>query len=111
MYPQIKNLFVILFILCFWVGCTQVKQVVTDVKEGIKESFKGEKEDTQKAPAEAKETKPQKEPESTDTGTTKEVSSPPAKAKTKETKAAPAPSKKGTQKTTQPSTGDAFGPK
>ncbi len=46
MYLQIKKLFIILFILFFGVGCTQVKQVVTDVKGAIT----GEKESTPKAP-------------------------------------------------------------
>ena len=82
MYLQIKKLLIILFILCFWVGCTQVKQVVKDVKGAIT----GEKEDTQKAPAEGK-----------------------------ETKTTPSSGRKGTQKTTQPTTqppaGEVFGPR
>jgi hypothetical protein len=92
---QLKNLFIILFILCFWIGCTQVKQIVTDVKESIT----GEKKDASKAP------------KATDTGTTKEDPSPPAKAKIKETKTTPPPAKKGTPKTTQPPAEEVFGPK
>ena len=78
MYLQIKKLFIILFILCFWVGCTQVKHIVKDVKGAIT----GGKGDTQKAPAEEK-----------------------------ETKTTPASGRKGTQKTTQPPAGDVFGPR
>lgn len=94
MYLHIKKLFIILFILCFWVGCTQVKHIVTDVKGAIT----GEKEGAQKAPVAA------------DKETPKESSSPPAKTKPKDTKTTP-PSKKGTQKKTEPSSEDVFGPK
>jgi hypothetical protein len=96
---QIKKLFIILLILCFWVGCTQVKQIVTDVKKGVTESIRGEKESTPKAPQAA------------DTGTTKEDSSPPAKTKPKDTKTTTPPAKKTTPKTTQPPAEEVFGPK
>jgi hypothetical protein len=91
---RIKKLIIVLSIPCFWVGCTQVKHIVTDVKGVVT----GEKKDAPKAP------------KATDTGTTKEESSPPAKSKTIETKTAP-PSKKGTPKTTQPPAEEVFGPK
>ena len=111
MYPQIRNLFILLSLLCFWVGCTQVKQIVTDVKEGFTESFKSGKETTPAPPPEAKETKPQPESGSTDKGTATEVSPPPAKSKTTDTKTVPAPSKKGSSKKTPSPAGDVFGPK
>ena len=70
MYPQIKNLFIILCILCFLAGCTQVKHIVGDVKE----VFSGEKEDTPKAPAESTDTKTA--PASTKKGTKKTTQPP-----------------------------------
>jgi len=112
MFPKVKKLIILLFLFCFWTGCTQVKQVVTDVKEGVTGVLKKDKKDTQKAPAEKKEPEPAKEPESTDTGTTtggKEESSPAAKAKKKETKTTTPASKKGT--TTSTPSGEVFGPK
>jgi hypothetical protein len=111
---KIKKLFMILFILCFGTGCTQVKQIVTDVKEGIKEGITGKKEEPPKPAPETKEAKPIKEPEAADAGTTKEVkedTQPPAKAKPKETKAPPSSSKKPPPKTTPPPVGEVFGPK
>jgi hypothetical protein len=93
MVPQIINLFILFSLLCFSVGCVQVKHVVSDVKEAIV----GEKEPPPKAPAESKETKaPPKAPP----------------AETKETKNPPASSKKAPPKKTQPPpTGEVFGPK
>jgi hypothetical protein len=93
MVSRIKKLFIILSLLCFLVGCAQVKHVVSDVKEAIV----GEKKDPPKAPAESKEAK---------------TTPPPASSK-KETKTTPTPasSKKETQKTTPPPAGEVFGPK
>jgi Sec-independent protein translocase protein TatA len=72
MYLQIKKLFIVLLILCFWVGCTQVKHIVTDVKEAVT----GPKEDTQKATTEEKETKKTTSPSKK--GTRKTTTQPPA---------------------------------
>lgn len=112
MFPKIKKLIILLTVLFFWTGCTQVKQVVTDVKEGVSGVLKKDKKDTQKAPAEKKEPEPAKEPETADKGTTtgsKEDSSSPAKAKKKETKTTTPAGKKGSTSTTP--SGEAFGPK
>ncbi len=114
MFLKIKKWIILLAAFCFWAGCAQVKQVVTDVKEDIQGVFKKEKGDTQKPPAEKKEPEPAKEPEPTDKGTTtggKEETSSPAKAKKKETKTTPPASKKGTTKTTPTPSGEVFGPK
>ena len=110
MFPKIKKLIILLTVLCFWTGCTQVKQVVTDVKEGVSGALKKDTKDTPKAPAEKKE--PPKDPEPADKGTTtvnKEESSPPAKAKKKETKTTTPAGKKGSTSTTP--SGEVFGPK
>lgn len=112
MFPKIKKLIILLTLFCFWTGCTQVKQVVTDVKEGVSGVLKKDKKDTPKAPAEKKEPEPAKEPETADKGTTtgsKEESPPPAKPKKKETKTTTPASKKGGSSTT--TSGEVFGPK
>ncbi len=112
MFAKIKKLTIFFVLLCFWAGCTQVKQVVTDVKEGVSGVLKKDKKDTQKAPAEIKEPEPAKEPETADKGTTtvtKEESPPPAKTKKKETKTSTPASKKGASSTTP--SGEVFGPK
>lgn len=114
MFLKIKKLIILLAVFCFWAGCAQVKQVVTDVQEGVKGVFKGEKEDTQKAPAEKKESEPAKEPETTGKDTTKggkEEPPSPAKAKKKETKTTTPVGKKGTTRTTPIPSGEVFGPK
>ena len=114
MFPKIKKLIILLAVFCFWAGCAQVNQFVTEVQEGAKEAFKGEKEDTQKAPAEKKESEPAKEPETTDKGTTKggkEEPPSPARAKKKETKTTTPVDKKGTTKITPIPSGEVFGPK
>jgi hypothetical protein len=114
MFLKIKKLIFLLAVFCFWSGCTQVKQVVSDVQEGVKGIFKGEKEDTQKGPAEKKESPPAKAPEAADKGTTlgsKEEPSHPAKAKKKETPTTTPAGKKGTTKTTPIPPGEVFGPK
>jgi hypothetical protein len=111
-FLKIKKLIILLAVFCFWAGCTQVKHVVTDVKEGVKGVFK--KEDPQKVPAEKKEPEPAKEPETADKGTTtgsKEEPPAPAKGKKKETKATTPAGKKGTTKTTPTPSGEVFGPK
>jgi hypothetical protein len=112
MFPNLIRIIILLSLFCFWAGCTQVKQVVTDVKEGVTGVLKKEKKDTQKAPPEKKEPEPAKEPEPVDKGTpavSKEESSPPAKSKKKETKTTTPSGKKGT--TTSIPSGEVFGPK
>ncbi|MBI4765485.1 MAG: hypothetical protein HY787_12925 [Deltaproteobacteria bacterium] len=120
MFLKIKKIAILLAAFCFWAGCTQVKQVVTDVKEDFQGIFKKEKADTQKAPAvkkepaEKKEPEPAKEPEAADKGTptvSKEEPASPAKAKKKETKTTTPATKKGTTKTAPTPSGEIFGPK
>ncbi len=89
MGSRIKKIFILLLIICFTAGCTQVKQVVKDVKE----VFVKEKESTTKPPT--------REKEDTSKSTNEE----------KETKAKPASTKKGPRKTTQTPSGEVFGPK
>ena len=75
MVPRIKKLFIILSLLCFSVGCVQVKHVVNDVKQSIA----GEKEAPPKTPpAESKETKPPPAPAKK--GTPKKTQPPPGKS-------------------------------
>lgn len=114
MFPKMNKLIILLAAFCFWAGCTEVKHVVTDVKDGVQGIFKKDRGDTQKPPAEKKDPEPAKEPEPADKGTTtgsKEDPSSPAKAKKKETKTTPPAAKKGTTKTTPTPSGEVFGPK
>jgi len=120
MFLKIKKIIILLAAFCFWAGCAQVQQVVTDAKEDFQGLFKKEKADTQKAPAvkkepaEKKEPEAAKEPETVDKGTTtgsKEEPAPPTKAKKKETKTSTPATKKGTTKTAPTPPGEVFGPK
>jgi hypothetical protein len=97
MSPQIKTLVIFISIMAFLPSCAPVNKIVNDVKDLIKV----DKKDTPKAPAEDKETIPQKEPV---------VNEPEPAAK--ETKTPPpASGKKGTRKTSPPPTDKVFGPR
>lgn len=113
MKPPKGKMLVLVVGFFFFLGCTSVKQVVTDVKEGVQGIFK--KEDTQKPPAEAEEAKPPQEPEKATQEPTKkdvkEVTTSPAKPKPKETKPTATPKKKSPPQTTPIPSGEVFGPK
>ena len=82
MVPRIKNLFIILSLFCFSVGCVQVKHVVSDVKEAIV----GEKEPPQRLlrrakrdqapPGPGEKSNPQKDPTSRRRSLRTQISSP-----------------------------------
>jgi hypothetical protein len=96
--------------LLFSGGCSQVKQVVVNVTEGVKGIFKKDKEGTNKTPAETQESKSNQETENSNQGTTTEEDTPPARTKIRETKKTHSSKKRSSNTTTTPA-GEAFGPR